>query len=103
MVNPHLFCGALLKAMDDGIKNKIDPGAPETRNVTTVWQSGEPVKLIPLNLHDALEALKKDEVIKSALPGRLYEVFDEYKRDEWTRFLREVTNWDVERYLHCVP
>ena len=39
----------------------------------------------------------------SALPGRLYDVFDEYKRDEWTRFLREVTNWDVERYLHCVP
>jgi glutamine synthetase len=103
MVNPHLFCGALLKAMDDGIRNRIDPGPPESRNVTTVWQSGEPVKLIPLNLHDALVALGNDEVVKSALPGRLYTVFDEYKRDEWTRFLREVTNWDVERYLHCLP
>ncbi len=104
MVNPHLFCGALLKAMQDGIDTKADPGPPEARNVTEVWQSGkEEVKLIPLNLHDALEALKADDVVRSALPGRLYEVFDEYKRDEWTRFLREVTNWDVEQYLDCVP
>lgn len=103
MVNPHLFCSALLKAMQDGIDNKIDPGAPEDRNVTTVWQEGGEVKLIPLNLHDALEALKSDDVVKTAMPGGLYDLYDEYKRDEWTRFLREVTNWDVERYLHCVP
>lgn len=103
MVNPHLFCGALLKAMDDGIRNRIDPGKPETRNVTEVWQSGEPVTLIPLNLFDALEALKGDAVIRGAMPGRLYEVYDEYKRDEWIRFLREVTNWDVAQYLHCLP
>lgn len=103
MVNPHLFCCALLKAMQDGIDNKIDPGAPEDRNVTSVWQEGGEVKLIPLNLHDALEALKVDDVVKTAMPGGLYDLYDEYKRDEWTRFLREVTNWDVERYLHCVP
>ena len=103
MVNPHLFCCALLKAMQDGIDHKIDPGQPESRNVTSVWQDGGDVKLIPLNLHDALEALKADEVVKSAMPGGLYDLYDEYKRDEWTRFLREVTNWDVERYLHCVP
>jgi glutamine synthetase len=104
MVNPHLFCGALLKAMDDGIRHKIDPGKPESRNVTEVWMGGqEEVNLIPLNLKDALDALEKDEVVRSAMPGKLYKLFEDYKRDEWIRFLREVTNWDVERYLHCLP
>jgi len=104
MVNPHLFCGALLKAFDDGLTNKIDPGKPEDRNVTEVWMSGkEEVNLIPLNLHDALKALEQDDVIRSAMPGKLYDLYQEYKQDEWTRFLREVTNWDIERYLHCVP
>ena len=92
MVNPHLFCGALLKAMDDGIRNKIDPGKPESRNVTEVWMAGEEeVHLIPLNLRDALDALAKDDVVRSAMPGKLYSLYNEYKQDEWTRFLREVT------------
>ncbi len=104
MVNPHLFCGALLKAIGDGIENKIDPGKPEARNVMEVWQSEEEaVNVIPLNLHDALKALEADEVIRSAMPGKLHDLYQEYKRDEWTRFLREVTNWDVEQYLDCVP
>ncbi len=97
--HPHLLCCALLKAMQDGIDNQIDPGAPEDRNVTKAWQEGGEVKL---NLHDALEALMVDDVVKTAMPGGLYDLYDEHKRDEWTRFLREVTNWDVERYLHCV-
>jgi len=63
----------------------------------------EEVNLIPLNLHDALKALEQDDVIRSAMPGKLYDLYQEYKQDEWTRFLREVTNWDIERYLHCVP
>ena len=28
MVNPHLMAAALIKAMDDGLKNNLDPGAP---------------------------------------------------------------------------
>lgn len=103
MVNQYLFCGALIKAMDDGLVNKLHPGEPESRNVTEVMASGEHVDMIPLNLFDALEALKADKVIRSAMPGRLHAVYDEYKRDEWQRFLREVTNWDVERYFDCLP
>ena len=104
MVNPHLFCAALLKAFEDGLDRKIDPGEPESRNATEVWMAGEEeVRLIPLNLHDALQALQQDEVVRAAMPGRLHGLYQEYKRDEWIRFLREVTNWDVARYLHCLP
>ncbi len=104
MVNQHLFCAALIKAMDDGIVNKIDPGAPESRNVVDVMREGkEDIRTIPLNLHEALEALRADELILEAMPGRLYELYDMMKQDDWKRFLKEVTNWDHERYMDYLP
>ena len=43
------------------------------------------------------------EVIKAGLPGRLYEIYMEYKRDEWDRFNAEVSDWDLKTYLDCLP
>ena len=54
---------------------------------------------MPDSLGAALEALAKDEVIRSALPGRLYKVFHHYKRDEWERYLAAVTDWERDEYL----
>ena len=72
MVNPYLMQAVLLKALDDGIKNRIDPGEPEDRNFVDVLNSGETIERIPTTLHDALDALAEDDVIRSALPGDLY-------------------------------
>ena len=49
------------------------------------------------------DALAADELIKSAMPGRLYKVFDWYKRDEWERYLAAVTDWEREEYLEVLP
>ena len=48
-----------------------------------------------------LHALEKDDVIRSAMPGEMYRLYDEYKRDEWERFLHTVTEWDMKTYLDC--
>jgi glutamine synthetase len=58
---------------------------------------------VPESLGAALNALAKDEVIKSAMPGRLYKVFDWYKRDEWERYLAAVTDWERDEYLEVLP
>ena len=103
MVNPHLMAAAIIKAADDGIKNDIDPGPPEDRNIYQAMEAGKQVRRLPMTLGDALDALAKDEVIQSAMPGEMYRLYDEYKRDEWERFLHTVTDWDVETYLDCLP
>jgi glutamine synthetase len=103
MVNPHLMAAALLKAMDDGITNNLDPGKSEERNIYQAMEAGKQVKKLPMTLGDALEALKKDDVIRSAMPGEMYRLYDEYKRDEWERFNHTVTEWDLETYLDCLP
>ena len=103
MHNPYLMGSGLLKAMDDGITNDIDPGEPEGRNIYEAQKAGKQVKKLPLSLGEALERLEEDEVIKSALPDEMYKVFMHYKRDEWEKFLGATTQWDLDTYLDCLP
>lgn len=103
MVNPYLMGAGILKACDDGIKNKLDPGKPEERNIYEAMESGKKVKRLPMNLGDALAALRKDKVIQSAMPGEMYRLYDEYKTDEWERFMHTVTDWDQEFYMDALP
>jgi len=103
MVNPYLMGGALLKAFDDGIANDLDPGEPEERNIYEAIDAGKKVKRLPMSLGEALDELKNNEVIKSALPDEMYRVYMHYKGDEWERFNHVVTEWDTETYLDCLP
>jgi glutamine synthetase len=103
MVNPYLMAAGILRAADDGIRNKIDPGPPEERNIYAAMEAGKQVRRLPMTLGDALEALKKDEIVKSALPGEMHRLYDEYKRDEWERFLHTSTEWDIKMYMDCLP
>jgi glutamine synthetase len=101
--NPYLTQAALLRAGLDGVKRKLDPGPPQQRNVYDVLAEGGKIPRVPEHLGEALAALEEDEVVRSALPGRLYDVFMHYKRDEWERFLAAVTDWERERYLDVLP
>ena len=103
MVNPYLMAAALLKAFDDGIRRDLDPGEPERRNIYEAMEAGKQVKKLPMSLGEALQRLEEDEVIKSALPGEMYNNYMWYKRNEWEEFLSTVTDWDVEKYMDCLP
>jgi glutamine synthetase len=101
--NPYLTQAALLKAGLDGVKRKLDPGPPQQRNVYDVLDEGAEIPRVPAHLGEALEALAGDEVVRSALPGRLYDVYMHYKRDEWEQYLAVVTDWEREKYLDVLP
>ena len=102
--NPYLIAAGLLKACDDGIRRKLDPGEPEQRNIYDFMDEiGAKHKKLPMSLGEGIDAFDADEVAKSALPGEMYDVFMHYKRDEWEKFLATVTEWDLENYLDCLP
>ena len=103
MVNPYLMSSALLKAFDDGIRNDLDPGEAEERNIYDAIDAGKKVKKLPMSLGEALVELEADDVIKSAMPDEMYRVFEHYKRDEWEKFNHTVTDWDMETYWDCLP
>ncbi|HYM56748.1 MAG TPA: glutamine synthetase family protein [Solirubrobacteraceae bacterium] len=101
--NPYLTVAALLRAGLDGIQRQLDPGPPQQRNTYELLQQGAEIEKVPDSLGDALKALEADEVVKGALPGRLYEVFRHYKTDEWERYLAAVTDWERDEYLEVLP
>ena len=103
MVNPYLMGAALLKAMDDGLANKIPCGKPEERNIYAAMEAGKIVEKLPMSLGDALKALAADDVVKSAMPGDMYRLYHEYKTDEWERFMHTTTDWDQDTYMDYLP
>ncbi|MGG6382509.1 glutamine synthetase family protein [Paenarthrobacter sp. NEAU-H11] len=104
-VNPYLSHAALIGAMADGIRRKIDPGAPEQGNAYAGSGTDETARFTPppLNLADALDALEGDTVIKDVLSEPLYRTFADCKRDEWNRRIGAITDWDYATYLNYTP
>jgi len=102
--NPYLTVASLLVAGLDGIRNKSDPGEPQSMNTYELLEQGTELERVPDSLGDALIALEKDELIRDgAMPGRLWRVFRHYKKDEWERYLAAVTDWERDEYLEVLP
>ncbi|WP_264737273.1 type I glutamate--ammonia ligase [Cytobacillus firmus] len=100
--NPYLAMAVLLKAGLDGIKNKLTPPAPVDRNIYVMnkqEREEEGIKDLPATLAAALDELKKDEVIVSALGEHIFEHFIEAKEIEWDMFRTQVHPWEREQYL----
>ena len=93
----------ILKAFDDGLEKKLDPGEPEKQNIYEAMKAGKKVQKLPLTLGEALDRLENDDVVRGALPDEMLRVFMHYKRDEWEKFLSAVTQWDVDTYLDILP
>jgi glutamine synthetase len=56
------------------------------------------IRTLPQSLLEAIEELERDKVIQAGL-GPVAEVFIELKRKEWNDYHRQVSAWEVERYL----
>jgi glutamine synthetase len=105
--NPYMTIAALLVAGLDGIRNQSDPGEPQSKNTYDLLAEtngkGPQLERVPDSLGEALVALEKDDVVRGAFPGRLWDVFKHYKRDEWERYLAAVTDWERDEYLEVLP
>ena len=92
-----------MKAFDDGLDRKLDPGEPEKGNIYEAMKGGKEVQKLPLTLGDAIATLEGDDVVKSSLPDEMLRVFMHYKKDEWEKYLATVTEWDLDTYLDVLP
>ncbi|MGJ8629201.1 MAG: glutamine synthetase [Sulfitobacter sp.] len=95
MVNPYLMSSALLNCMEVGIVDGI-PLPPEEQRLS--YRHHKNAAMLPQSLHEALVALRLNQVVRQALPGDAFRLFDELKSDEWDSFLSTVSDWDVKAY-----
>ena len=99
--NPYLSFAAYLTAGMDGIRHKLDPGEPFLGNLYELGMDEirrRGVRLLPQSLAEALEELKQDELVQSSL-GVIYDEFAALKEGEWREYHRQVTQWELDRYL----
>ena len=86
--NPYLMLASVISAGLDGIANnmKLDFG-------------DDYVKGLPLTLEEAIDAFEKDKFIQSVLGKCMSEKILSQKKKEWDEYCRQVTSWEIDKYL----
>ena len=99
--NPYLLPAALLGAGLEGIAAQRDPGKPLDINMYSERHKIKGAKELPLNLLDALRALEKSVVIKTALGEQTVSSYLKLKHDDWKSYSRHLTDWERQTTLDC--
>ena len=99
--NPYLAMAAYVTAGMDGIHRKLDPGEPYLGNLydlglEEIGRRG--IRLLPQSLAESLDELRQDELVQKSL-GVIYDEFASLKQGEWREYHRQVTQWELDRYL----
>lgn len=100
--NPYLALTVQLAAGLDGIRNDMIPPDPVNKNIFVMSHRERRryrIDELPRDLHEALDCLEKNKVIREALGEHIYGRFMEAKRQEWLEYSAMVSSWEVERYL----
>lgn len=100
--NPYLAFAVMLRCGLDGIKRNLDLPQPIEEDLyefSDEMMARHGVGTLPGSLHQALDEMEKDEVVRDALGPHIFERFYEAKTMEWKEFRQRVTSWELERYL----
>ncbi|RWZ60815.1 glutamine synthetase [Halobacillus fulvus] len=96
--NPYLTLAVLIQAGLEGIRNDLDAGDAETRNLYEVEDDSVPT--LPTNLKEAIRSLRKDEVLLKALGEHTSQQYIDYKMKEWTEYSLIVSQWEIDKYMN---
>jgi glutamine synthetase len=100
--NPYLAFAVMLAAGLDGIKRQLvlpPPVEEDLFHFDEAAMAKHAVGVLPGSLNEALDELERDDVVRGALGQHVFEWFVEAKRQEWDDYRKQVTQWEVERYL----
>lgn len=100
--NPYLELAVCLAAGLDGIKNGLTPPPATEKNIfaMTLEQRNEhSIESLPGSLGEAIEELKKDELIMSVLGEHVSEKYIDAKMKEWDSYRTSVSEWEIDSYL----
>jgi len=100
-VNPYLLQAGVLAGGLDGIANKRDPGQRLDINMYTDSHKIKNLRKLPANLLDAIRLFDKNGIMRSAFGDEFVDSYVKLKLDEWKRFCRSVTPWELDNTLDC--
>ena len=100
--NPYLAFAVMLAAGLKGIENgyELPPGAEDD-----VWALTESerralgIEPLPSSLGQAVQAMERSELVAETLGEHVFDFFLRNKRAEWAEYRRQVTPFELSRYL----
>lgn len=98
--NPYLAFAAMLMAGLDGIRRDLPvPPATEENLYHLDEAARQELMAMPGSLGEAIEELKKDELMRQTLGDHLLERYLEAEKSSWDEYRIQVSNWELEKYL----
>jgi glutamine synthetase len=99
--NSYLLQAVTLAAGLDGMANATDPGKRLDIDMYTEAHKARGIKQLPLNLLDALRALKKDKVLTAAMGEEFSAAYLNLRHKDWLAYTGHLTEWERETTLDC--
>jgi glutamine synthetase len=102
-VNPYLAATLALAAGLEGIREGLDPGAPNEDNLYELSEDQRRergIHFLPQTLQEAVQAFADDPLVERTLGKALRDEFIKYKTQEWEAYHLAVSQWEVDRYSY---
>ncbi|MDE6208698.1 MAG: type I glutamate--ammonia ligase [Lachnospiraceae bacterium] len=101
--NPYLALAVCLAAGLDGINNELECPESIDKNIFEMSEDerrAENIDRLPSNLMEAICEFEKDDFIKGVLGEHISKKYIEAKKEEWNKYISEVSDWEIEQYLY---
>lgn len=95
--NPYLATAVMLAAGLDGMRRRLP--LPEPLEETFAVKRPRVADILPRSLGEALDNLEQDDLLLHTLGPYVSDRYIEAKRSEYREYKRQVTRWELERYL----
>jgi len=100
--NPYLAFAVMLAAGLEGIEKEIPCPEPVPENVTEMTNEERKqrgIRHLPASLSEAIDIAEGSELLRRALGDHLHESLIKNKKMEWADYRRQVSDYEIKRYL----
>jgi glutamine synthetase len=100
--NPYLAFAVMLAAGLEGIEKEYPCPEPVEENVfemTAEERERRGIAHLPGSLFEAIELAEQSDLLRRCLGDHLYEILLKNKLIEWSDYRRQVTDYELKRYL----
>ena len=103
--NPYLVFALCLAAGIDGIEKGLKASEEldgNIHNMSDEEKKNKGIKALPKDLNEALDELENDEFVREVLGAQFSEHYQKTKNNEWDSYIKQVTQWELDKYLYQV-
>ena len=102
VANPYLTFALMLAAGMKGMEDQLMPPEPMEDDIFELSPKQlqeRQIDLLPANLFEAIQLTENSTLVRETLGDHVFEKFIENKKIEWNDWRRQVTDYEVNRYL----